>query len=271
MSKLSISRAWEETKDILRRDGSLLATVAAALLLLPQTIAGVFVGQGVKAEESPWIGLMLLAALIAMVGQLAISWLALGGRSSVGEAIRHGVRRFLPFFGAALIMLLVVFVILVVSAVILMAAGAVTTDATRLTGADVVYVLLLAMIPMVFISVRLLATLPVAAAEKGGSIAVLKRSWRLSAGHFPRLLAFVLLFLIAALVLVMAVGAIGGLLTRLVFGDADAFTMGALVLALLNGIVQAGLVLVYVVMLTRIYAQLAGEGAAEVSVPSSAD
>jgi hypothetical protein len=41
------------------------------------------------------------------------------------------------------------------------------------------------------------------------------------------------------------------------------------VLALLVGLLQAALVVVYVVMLARIYVQLAGDGEAEASVPTS--
>jgi hypothetical protein len=35
MAKLSISRAWEETQDVLARDGRLLASVALALVFAP--------------------------------------------------------------------------------------------------------------------------------------------------------------------------------------------------------------------------------------------
>ena len=45
--------------------------------------------------------------------------------------------------------------------------------------------------------------------------------------------------------------------------------IGALVLALLVGLLQAGLVLIYIVMLARIYVQLAGARSAEATVPTS--
>ena len=41
MSRLSISAAWDETKAILVREGRLLATVALALIVLPQTVFAV--------------------------------------------------------------------------------------------------------------------------------------------------------------------------------------------------------------------------------------
>jgi hypothetical protein len=97
----------------------------------------------------------------------------------------------------------------------------------------------------------------------------LKRSWALTAGNFGRLLGFILLFLVAALVVAMAIGAVGGLLVNILFGSAAPFSLGALVLALLVGLLQAALVVVYVVMLARIYIQLSGDGEAEASVPTT--
>jgi len=41
MTRLSLSRAWDECVRILRRDGSLLATVALALIVLPEIIFAV--------------------------------------------------------------------------------------------------------------------------------------------------------------------------------------------------------------------------------------
>ena len=38
MAKLSISRAWDETREVLKRDGRLLSIVAFALLALPSTV-----------------------------------------------------------------------------------------------------------------------------------------------------------------------------------------------------------------------------------------
>ena len=39
MAKLSISRAWDESRGVLGRDGALLATVAVALLVLPGIVS----------------------------------------------------------------------------------------------------------------------------------------------------------------------------------------------------------------------------------------
>jgi len=37
-AKLSLSRAWDETRDVLHRDGRLIAIVALAMLVFPGTV-----------------------------------------------------------------------------------------------------------------------------------------------------------------------------------------------------------------------------------------
>lgn len=268
MKALSISRAWDETRGILQRDGKLLVTVAAALVLLPQAIAGVITGQ-TAGEEGGQLGLvMLVAALIGLVGQLALAWMAAGARSSVGESIRHGFVRALPMIAAMLIVLAGIVVIGLIAALVLTATGAID-PAVRPTVGDAMKLMLVLAIPLIFLSVRLMPSVVVAANEQVGPIGILKRSWTLTRGHFLRLFGFLVIFLIAAIVVAGAFGLIGGLLVRVAFPDTGPFTMGALVLALINGVVQAGLILVYVVMLARIYLQLAGQQGSEVSVPHS--
>lgn len=272
MARLSISKAWDETRAALARDGKLLATVAAAMFLLPQVVVGLVSGQGADAVSEPGglqIALITVAGLIGLIGQLAIAWMAIEPRTSVGESIRHGFGRALPFIGAMLLIIVGFVILFVIIAALLMAVGAVDVSVENARPRDVIIILVALFIPLLFVAVRLMLTVPVAAAEKQGPIGILKRSWALTAGNFARLLAFILLILVAGLVLAMAIGAIGGLLVSLLFGSAEPFSLGALVLSLLVGLLQAALVVVYVVMLARIYVQLAGDGAAETSVPTS--
>lgn len=271
MADLSISRAWDETRDTLARNGKLLSTVAAAMILLPQVIVGVAIGQD-ASPSGPGLteGILLtLAAIVGIVGQLAIARLALGAKVSVGEAIGHGFRRTPAFIGALLLILLAVIAFFVIAAAVLIGIGAIDGTVTRPGPRDVVIILVVVFIPMLFIAVRLLPTVPVATAEAQGPIGILTRSWALTSGHFGRLLGFILMFIIAALVVAMAVGAVGGALSAVLFGSAEPFSIGALAIALVMGLVQAALVLVYVVMIARIYVQLAGDGAAEASVPTT--
>src|SRR6478735_5108156 len=102
MAKLSISQAWDETREILARDGKLIAAVALALFVLPGIVLNMVVPRVPVAEmRDPlaWI-VLVVVLLITLVGQLSIVRLALGPHIAVGEAIAHGARRLLPFLGA---------------------------------------------------------------------------------------------------------------------------------------------------------------------------
>ena len=260
MAKLSLSRAWDETKGVLSRDGKLIGTVALALFFLPGVIAGVI---NPDSENMPRttsaLVLLSIVALIGIIGQLAVIRLALGTRSTVGEAIRHGLQR-APSYIVASILWLCPFLILGY----FLAAEALAHPAT----ADPVSVLaaLVIMIGLLFVSVRMLMTSSVATAEAVGPLDILRRSWALTSGHWWRLFAFLLLFLIVAVVAMSATGAVVGLVGKLLFGPVEAMSVHALFIALLVELVTTLVTLGFLVMVARIYLQLAGR---EVSVPSS--
>ncbi|WP_310468724.1 hypothetical protein [Sphingomonas sp.] len=271
MSKVSISRAWEETRDILGRDGKLYATVAAALFLLPQTVVGLATGTDRAAQTGgTWALLLTLALVIGLVGQVAVVRLATSHNVAVGEAIRHGVRRLPSFLGAMLLLILAIGLFVLLVAFVLVGLGAVSRNVEHLPPRDVMLITLVLLVPALFMAVRLLPIAAVAGAEEVGPIGLIKRSWALTRGNFGRLAGFLVLFLIAALVLSMVMAVIGGTLSTVLFGTAAPFTLAALVMALFTAVAQAAVSLVYVVMLARIYVQLAGDGGApSVSVPSS--
>lgn len=270
MSQLSISRAWDETRDILGRDGKLYATVAAALFLLPQVLVGLATGTNRAAQTGgTWALLLTLALIVGLVGQVAVVKLATGSNVSVGEAIRHGFRRLPSFLAAMILLIIALAAIALLVAIVLVAAGAVSRDVEHLPPRDIVLVSLVLLVPALILAVRLLPIAAVAGAEEVGPIALIKRAWSLTRGNFWRLAGFLVLFLIAALVLSMVMGIIGGTLTTVLFGKAEPFTLAALVMALFTALAQAVVSLVYVVMLARIYLQLAGGERAPVTVPNS--
>ena len=272
MANLSISKAWDETRALLSRNSKLMMTVAAAMFLLPQVVVGVVVGAGAEAVQGTTAGiLMIAAALVGLIGQLAIAWLAISKGVSVGEAIRHAMGRALPFLGAILLLIIAFALIFLVVAAILLATGVIdgAAAAVKPSTRDVMIVLLVLLIPFLFLSMRLLTSNAVAAAETQGPVGILKRSWSLTRGHEGRLLGFMLVFLIGVLIAAMAIGLISALVANILFGTTEPFSAGALALALVNGFVQAAVMLVYVVMVARIYVQLAGDRPAAASVPTS--
>lgn len=272
MADLSISRAWDATREHLARDGKLIASVALALILLPQAVAGLISPPSdVSAGATPgWMPLfMLLLALIGLIGQLAIARLALVPGTTVAESIAVGLKRLLStfaallLFGILLMLLLIPIVLLLVGPEDLQAA-----TAGRPTGGFAMAILLFSIIALL-IGVRLQLVVPVAAAETGGPIHLLKRSWQLTRNHYWKLLGFIVLVVIAVLIVLFAAQMLAMLLGAVLFGEIEPMSVGALVVALITAAAQAAFSAVITVMLARIYVQVTGSAQVEATVPSS--
>lgn len=265
MAKLSISKAWDESKAVIARDGGLLTTIALALFVLPGVISDI-VTPTAPAGELPkpglWTVLTIIALLVALVGQLAVIRLAMGSGLTVGEAIRHGARRAPVYLAATLMWVLPVLVVAVLLAIRVVGPPANASPVAALA------LILLCGVTLWF-AIRMLMTSSVASAEAVGPVEILRRSWQLTRGNWLRLFGFFAAILIAAVVAITAVTAIGGILAKMIFGGVEPLTVGALFIALLVQIVSAAVSVILMVMLARIYVQLGGEGAAEASVPTS--
>lgn len=272
MAALSISRAWDESKETLAADGRLMMIVAAALLLLPQALIATVTPpeqlSGVEVSGAAAI-LPLVAALIGMVGQIAIIRMALVHSSSVGEAISHGVKRFLPVFFAVLLLLIAMCIILIPVVMIFGASSELTTQAAENLSGTALLAAGLIVLLAILIAPLFLMIMPVATAEPGGPIHILKRSWSLGSSHYFRLLAFMLLILVTAFIIVMATEFIVGSALRIAFGDLEPLSFGALLYGLVLGALQAAFTVVMSVMLARMYVQLSGREGIDVSVPKS--
>lgn len=265
MAKLSISKAWDEVRAIIARDGSLLMTIALALFVLPGVIAEMVTPDAPAGEFPPigyWTAVTIAALLIALVGQLAVIRLGTGSRATVGEAIGDGARRTPAYLAAGLIWLLP---FLLIGAALL---GIVARDPENVSAPATIGLLLLVCV-MLYFAIRMLMTSAVASNESANPLAIVRRSWALTRGHALRLLGFFLVFLLGALVVVAAVGAITGILAELALGGTEPMSVGALLVSLVTQIVSAAVSVLLMLMIARIYVQLAGGGPAEATVPHS--
>lgn len=268
---LSLSTAWDETKAVIAHDGRLILAVALALIVLPQAIVGLLdPPMGATSEPSNMARLVaLLAILVQIVGQLALIRLALGPPVSVGEAIAHGGRRFLPALGALILFGIGFALALTPLIILLVVTGAVEMPepGAQPPGGFVALVFVMVLV-ILAIGPRIMLMMPVASAEETGPVALLRRSWSISGGHYWRLLAFLILILVVALVLLITAQLIGGVLAGVAAGKVEPMSLSALIVALLISIAQGAFTILSSVMLARIYVQLAG-GGAESSVPNS--
>ncbi len=270
MSRLSISTAWDETKARLASDGRLLATVALALVALPSAISTLVNPNSGMAESSGSLGtglVVLIMSLIAMVGQLALIRLAIGPSVSVGDAIRHAAKRALPYLGSVILIVIALLILAVPLIIALAAMGVSFEEGAGAPPAGAWIPILLFMAVLLYVGVRMLMSSSVASAESAGPIKILKRSWALTRGHSGKLIGFLLLFLVAVIVALGALGGMAGLLARALFGEVEPLSAAALLVGLVQGLATAAATTIFAVMLARMYVQLAGGGDAEVSVP----
>jgi hypothetical protein len=257
---LSISRAWDETRDIIGRDGKLFASVAGALMVLPGVVRDLTTPSaqpGHLPAPGAWVAVWLVTILVGLVGQLAIARLALAHRTSVGEAIGHSARRMPMYLLAQLIWVLP----FAIGAVLL--AGPVEQKS-----GPAALAFLAGFVLFVFVSIRMLLTAPIAVEEPALPHEIVKRSWKLSAGNWWRLFGFFLLFVIGAAIAILATLAVAGLLVKAILGELEPFSVAALLVSLASQIVMAGVYVLLMAMLARIYVQLSGN-APQASVPSS--
>jgi hypothetical protein len=261
MSKLSLSRAWEETMAVLARDGRLFLAVGLAMFVLPGLVLGVSMPVATPGQfppGGPWVAIALIAVLVSLVGQLSVIRLSMEPHVSVGEAIVHGLRRLLPYIGAALLWLVP---LLIVGSILY---GVLAMNEAHPSVAAALALLVLTIVG-IFLAVRLMLSSPVASAEDISPVAILRRSWTLSKGNWWRLFVFLLLFGIGALSLIWAIDSVAGLLIRLFLEDSGPRSLGGLLIAIVSQLVSAALSVVFFVMLARIYVQRS----AVASVPSS--
>ena len=269
MAVLSISRAWEETKAVLAHDGRLIGAVALALIALPTAVTGLINPKGMTGSGPLWSDvIVIIASLAALAGQLSLIRLALGPSTTVGAAIVHGLRRMPIYLLSAMLMVLALLVLAIPFGGALAALGVPLESKTIPATPGVTLVLILFVALVLLIAVRMLMTAPVASAEEAGPVAIIRRSWELTAGHWWKLFGFLILFFIGAVVALLAVSAIAGVVAGLLFGAIEPMSPSALLVALVQAVANAAMTGLFAVMLARIYVQLAGAGA-QASVPSS--
>lgn len=251
MSGLSISKAWEESKQVLERDAKLFTAVALAMVTLPITVGSFFapgmaLGQPIKF--SPWMVVGLLLLLVTIAGVLAMSSLAIRHGVRVGDAVQRGFLRLLPFCVVTIGILLLMSII---GGVVAAAAG----STSPIFAMEVLLLLFLLLSPLL---ARFSITAGIAAAEEGGPIHLVRRSWALSRGSVLKLWGAVLLMCIAGLVLEFTAGAIFGSVLTLLLGPLDPGSASKLVFAAIFGLLRAVEFLLFAVVTARIYVQLAG-------------
>lgn len=262
MAALSISRAWDETKAVLRRDGRLIVPIALAFLLLPGVVSELAMPSTDPASSTATKQLvMLVVLLLGFAGQLAVQWLSINSGETVGGALRRAVGRVPALLLAGLL------IIIPLSILIAPVAAPILANPENPPPGAVLGMMAIMLAVLLPLS-RFSLAAPVTVAEKAGPIAMLRRSWGLTSGSTLKLYGLLLLVLILALILIAAVQMAVGSLAILAFGQPEPWSLSALLIALATQGVAAIVSVTLSIIFARLYVQAAGEQA-PASVPDA--
>lgn len=246
-ASVSIGTAWSEAAAFVRREKKLLAPLVLALMVVPATVSQLvqpnnpLVGAG---GFEPWMGIALVTLLAMLVGQMAVSRLAMGWNGSLGEAIALAAKR-LPATLAALILYFLCVGLLLFPMIVVL---------TLFGGAKLASVL---PIVTVFAAAPRILLVPALAMDRRlGPWGLVKAAWRDSRGQYMRLLGFFMLFMVASLVFALAATSVVGSIATLALGRPEPMSVSRLTIALAGGLVQGVVATVYAAMIGRIVAQL---------------
>ena len=269
MAGLSVTTAWNETVAFVKAEAWLLVPLAFMAIALPAAVLRAIVPHAPPGELPPaglWVAWAFVAMILALIGNLAISYLAIRAGASVREALTQAARRAPILLGAALLVgcAAVAFIILITIVLGIVFAGAAMSSGGTPTPEQMKSLslaLVLVVLPVaIFFGARLAMMTPAAAAERGGPFSLISRSWALTRGHALKLVALIVILAGVSFVLQIAVESVFGIAFRVTAGPAEPGSVGAiatlLALAALNTViaVYAGS------LIARVYAQLSSSG-----------
>lgn len=251
-------RAWTDGMTMLKANRPVLTVLAGLFFLVPQVLMSALVpdiAQDLEGEAAAkaamevfasWWPLILTCTLVQAAGMLTvIVLLADRTRPTVRDAIGRAFRLMPSYVAATLILMAGVgLCALLILVPLTLAAGQ--------AGAGI------AMLPILlaalWVNVRTITLAPLIGAERESNpFDALRRSWALTAGRGGRILFFMAMFVVAAMVISIVATAIPGAILIAVLGQ----DTGGAIAGLIEGFVSAALLLVWSVVVLAIYRQLA--------------
>lgn len=261
MTEFSLGTIWEETLAFLRREGALLmpvalATFGVAQLLLEIGMGGKPAGGPALASFSSQSLLLLPAMLLLLIGNLAVSRIALMPGRSIGESLSDTLRSLPRALG---VMLLIFTIMAAIALVIVIAAtlGAMTfrVDPKAITP----NIMIVLMIPMLVIGIRMLMLVPLLSVNELRPIEAIRRAWALSRPHFLRFVGVFAIAMMLTIILAMVqLFVIGSLFQLLALAISDG-QLVVILQALVDATLKALLSLAITVYIALIYKKIAAD------------
>lgn len=264
---LSIEEAYQWVQRFVAREWRLLLPVVLAFMALPglilalpplQASAGRLAAAmqthdmaGISASAG-WVVLPgLFVFLVATLGGLAVTALALLPGISVREAIGLAARRLGILIGSLLLLLLAEMALTILLALLL---GLARVNPLAIESVIVLVLLALGLV----LGVRLLLLGPMIVRRRIGPLSALRETWVLTQGHFWRIFAAAAIYMIGAMVVMLALSAGIGSLLVLAGNALGAAELGQMMDALFQQIVGAVVALGFHLLAAAIFRQLDG-------------
>ena len=261
---LSIGKAWDETRAFLSRERRLVVPVSLALFAIPAAFSQWWVPYGTEAplDRTPvGIAFTILLYLMAYIGQLKVTVLAIGWSGSLAEALAKAARRLWIVVAANLIVVLPI-VLLAAVGLGLTLPPAVVINPSELTASAIensppaLAILAASTMLFFFLIIRLIPMNSVAMVESSGPIALIGRSWALAKWNFWRLFVILILFGIATTIVEWAISTVLGSVLTVLIGRPTPFSLSALLVALPASLGQAFFAAALAAISGRIFVQL---------------
>lgn len=265
MARLSVTDAWNETVAFVKAEGRLVFPLAFLLVALPAALVRALAPLGPAPGEARMSAVLIaaiaVAVVLAMLGYLAISHLALRSGASGREALAQAARR-LPVLAAASLFValglaaLGFLLSIVVSLAVVGASEGPPGPAEMGRAAQILLVIFLPILLYFWGRVALLT--PAAAAEHGGPFSLIARSWRLTGPHQFKMAALVAMLLLIALVLQLATESLLGILLIAIAGPATPGSPSSILILLAMALLATALASYGAALIAKVYAQLSG-------------
>lgn len=256
---ISMNQIWDDSIAFIRREFALLLPLALATLYVGDVVANLATGFSTPATPNPFATIAILAATIwSIVGQLSIVSLVLKPGQSVGEALAHGGARLGKVILVALLLGIVVALALSPIGAVAIAYGAnpeAPESFQKLPG-WLGLLVLVTLAALVWLGIRLALMNALIVDRNPSVLDTIKGGFALTKGITARLFLIVLLYGLMVLVLGSAVKFVAGSLFALIGAGLGSPFAGAVMAALVGGIVNAGLSLVATVFLAMLYSRL---------------
>lgn len=274
MSSLSISKAWEEGSRFAAKEFRLLFPIIFLFVVVPQLVLTLLIPPENSVEmvrvaefvQRNGMGTVLLIAVavglvtfaLQTLASLAISYLALRPGASVGESFSAALRG-LPSVMGAFLLIGLAFALAMVPMFLLVLPTAPVGGAAAvgMVGMALVFIILM-LVAIAVVAAKLLPLVPAGSVENLGPLALIRRSWTLTTGHFWSILGTILLFGLIYTVMMGMIGVMVGLLVFATIGNPEVNHTALFVMDMILALIGCVVTIFILCFFARIYAQLSG-------------